>query len=138
MNRFATYLLIAVLSLPLVGQGQVLCIGADGHVAVESAFNGKCCGGSRPDRFGDAPVVSGPITDRDDCGLCADILIGSDVKADRAARLVFSSSASLAVPAFVALDDAPGIPTTPASHPPRQKGYANSPLSHLRTVTLLV
>lgn len=137
MNRFATYLLIAVLSLPLVGQGQVLCIGADGHVAVESAFNGKCYEGSRPDRFGDALVVFGSITDRDDCGACADILIGSDVKTDRSARLV-SSSVSLVVPALATLDDAPGIPTTPASRPPRQKGYANNPISHLRTVTLLV
>jgi len=137
MQRIATFLLIFLLALPLVGQGQVLCIGADGHVAVESAFNGKCCEGSRPGWFGDAPVVSGPITDRDDCGLCADILIGSDVKADRAARLV-SSSVSLVVPALAALGDVPGIPATPASHPPRQNGYANSPLSHLRTVTLLV
>jgi len=137
MQRIATFLLVFMLALPLVGQGQVLCIGADGHVALESAFNGKCFEGSRPDGFGGAPVVSGPISDRDDCGVCADILIGSDFKADRSGRLV-SSSVSLVVPAFVALEAVPQIPATPASHPPRQKGAANSPLSHLRTVTLLV
>lgn len=137
MYRVAIYLLILLLSLPLVGQGQVLCIGADGHVAVESARNGKCCDGSSPDRISDTLVVSGRSTAGDDCGVCTDIYISSAAKSDRAARAV-ASPVSFVVPMFPVLYEAPGISTSPASHPPRQKGYANSPLSHLRTVMILV
>lgn len=138
MLRTATCFLIAFLSLPSLGQGQVLCIGVDGHVALESAFNGKCCDAPQPTRSDGWPVVSGPLTDLSDCGLCADILVGGAANADRMARPKSSASPAFVLPLVAVLDRALGLPPIPASHPPRQAAPQNSPLSHIRTVSLLV
>lgn len=138
MRRTGTYLLIVLLALPLAGQGQVLCIGMDGHVALESAFNGKCCDGPQPARSGGWPVVSGSLADFSDCGLCADILIGGTANADRMARLQNGAPPTPLVPIAAIFVRVPGTSLVPASHPPRQAAHQNTPLAHLRTVTLLV
>lgn len=136
MKCLATCLLIALLSLPLVGQ--VICIGADGHVVVESALNGKCFDGPSRAATDVAFVVASPSADFSDCGVCVDILVGSNAKARRVVARHASSPVPLVLPVFIALNDAAGTPRNPASHPPRHRGCTNTPLAHLQTVSLLV
>lgn len=138
MKCLATRFLIAVLSLPLVGQGLVLCIGADGHVAVESASDGKCCDSPSRDVTGSAFVVALPPADSADCGICVDIVIDSNTEAGRVAARQAPAFAPSVLPVLIALDDALGTPCNSALHPPRHRGCTNTPLAHLRTVSLLV
>lgn len=138
MRRVGIYILMTLLVLPLTGQGQVLCIGVDGHVAIESAFNGKCCDAPQSARSVSWSVVSGPLTDFSDCGSCSDILIGSAVNSDRMARQQSSVSPALLLALVAVFDRDPALTSVRALHPPRQTAPRNNPLAHLLTVSLLV
>ena len=103
VNRRKSHIwcLIGVLCLMLaVGNSEalVLCIGQDGHVAIE-ASDSRCCGHLPWDSSIEVHVLRacGPSAQNDDCGACLDIPISSGAadafRASNGVRLELSACA---------------------------------------------
>jgi hypothetical protein len=75
MRSYILIVLSALLFIPTSGTGVALCIGADGHVALESARNGKCCQ-TGPSAVEVAYVLRSSFGNPDDCGICTDLVVG--------------------------------------------------------------
>lgn len=133
-SRKLSWLLIALLSLPVFSHGQVLCVGADGHWAIETAVAGKCCSdhASAPGLLHESV---GQKTEDSHCGTCADFVISGANQDDRSAH-----RGGLISPVAVCLSLVLTNPLPSFSHAafaPATPPILNTPLSHIRTVALL-
>ncbi|HNR34679.1 MAG TPA: hypothetical protein PKO36_05835 [Candidatus Hydrogenedentes bacterium] len=74
-------LAVNVAGIAYAGHGAVLCIAHD-HVAIESSFQGGCCGGTKtaehPERAIFASLKNTPIGNPAACGPCMDIPFASE------------------------------------------------------------
>jgi hypothetical protein len=132
-------ILIALMALPSSGRSLVLCLGADGHMAFESAVAGRCC--QEPSGQSESALLLAQASGtQSDCGLCADLIIGGD--ASTQLRLDTRARAVKVIPSVALFDSvaslAPVVLSTPFFRPPQRITGANTSLSHLRTVTILV
>lgn len=136
MRRFFIAALCLLSVLSHVGQGVVLCFGADGHVAVESAGDGKCCQETASTTPELSFVADGATTGG--CGVCSDVRVGDASVQKVAPTRVRDAAVQIAVD-FVSpkigiesINTSLRIPCTR-----RSLSISTTPLSHLRTVTLL-
>lgn len=130
-----TYILSALMALPLLGQAGVLCIGTDGHVDFSSMPNDECCEGR--DTTLNVLVSTVSLPGATDCDECTDFLLGSGVRAYRASRLV-SALLVIDTPALAASPYLPEITRSPIVCPDKRSAWVKTPLSHFRTVSLVV
>ena len=70
------WLLIYLIIIPMQLSDYVLCIGADGHVALEVSNNGRCCINTHAfDSEHAEATIAGTATEEDHCGSCIDLAI---------------------------------------------------------------
>lgn len=135
MKKTLLSVLFVLLSLPMQGRGQVLCIGADGHIAFESAPEGKCCDGAEYARI--AAAVLSSLPSAADCGDCTDILIRSNTTAYRASRLD-TAMLEVDLPALAVTPCLPEIAYNLAVPLPARPAMVKAARCHLRSVSLVV
>ncbi len=135
--RLLAILLCFCLSLGAL-DGRVLCVGADGHVAVERSIGGRC-----GDFFGGSSATHAPhvsLTEDHDshCGPCFDIALntGHFGKPDRSSQKIVAPVQALSPLAESANVLCNSVPSQRAWHflPPPRDGA----LSCLRTTILLI
>ena len=69
------WLLIYLIVIPMQLSNYVLCIGADGHIALEVSANGSCTDAHAFDPEHAEPTITGATTEEDHCGSCIDLAI---------------------------------------------------------------
>ena len=117
--------------------GVVLCVRADGHMAVEAAQHGRCGSHAASVAYREQAVT--PSSDTDHCGPCIDVTLVTSNRDDRqlmtAPRLLptLDAPALAAMPFFVPAD-AGALSPSFVLRPPV---FASS-LFALRTVVLLL
>jgi hypothetical protein len=119
--------------------GVVACIGADGHVAIEYAINGTCTsfGCEKTERPSTSSAIRPTVPSNSHCGSCIDIPFGAAEVNKQPVLHGTPPSANLhLVPDCQS--DAVGSGTTHAAGMTAQIcPFANTTLTHLRTVCLL-
>ena len=68
-------LLIYLTIIPTQLSNYVLCIGADGHVALEASTNGHCTDAHAFDPEHTEPTITEAASEEDHCGSCIDLTI---------------------------------------------------------------
>ena len=71
-------LLVCVLMAPVAAMDVVLCIGADGHVTLEAASNGRCSDAAVPTSAARRPQTTVTRASADHCGPCLDVPLSTD------------------------------------------------------------
>jgi hypothetical protein len=139
-RRSFQFIIIAVLSVFLLLPGQVmgtvLCIGADGHIALEIAKNGRCGNlSSVPSREHITPMPQ----NTDHCGVCVDVSLSASNSNDQQIFSAPSASPKLEAPvlALVPLVIAIYTESSPLYFVLPPASRANT-LIALRTVVLLL
>lgn len=121
-------LLLACLLLPGKIIGAVLCLGADGHIAVEAAHNGRC---------GTLPLQVFPSIDH--CGSCVDVRLSSDDAGHRKLTSVSSLVLKLEAPPLALIPSSLLLSTAPLTAPlVSRRLLPPGTLTFLRTMVLLV
>lgn len=69
------WLLIYLIIIPMQLSNYVLCIGADGHVALEVSNNGRCTDTHTFDSGHTEVTIAGTTTEEDHCDSCIDLAI---------------------------------------------------------------
>lgn len=69
------WLLIYLIIIPMQLSNYVLCIGADGHVALEVSTNGRCTDTHAFNSEHAEVMITGTTTEEDHCGSCIDLAI---------------------------------------------------------------
>ena len=69
------WLLIYFIIIPMQLSDYVLCIGADGHVALEVSTDGRCTGAHAFDPEHTEPMIAGAASEENHCGSCIDLTI---------------------------------------------------------------
>ena len=69
------WLLIYLPISPMQLSDYVLCIGTDGHVALEISTDGRCTDAHAFDSCHAAPMIAGAAMENDHCGSCIDLTI---------------------------------------------------------------
>ena len=69
------WLLIYLIIIPVQLSNYVLCIGADGHVALEVSTNGRCTDTHAFDSEHAEVTIAGTTTEEDHCGSCIDLAV---------------------------------------------------------------
>lgn len=135
-------IIIVLLSVFLLTPGQmigtVLCIGADGHIAVEVAENGRCGSLSTP-----VPPPREHITkmlpSTDHCGPCVDVSLSTSNIDDQPLLSAPSSLPKLEAPVLALVALAVSVSSeSPQTYFVLQPPPLASPLIALRTVVLLL
>ena len=133
------WLLIYLTIIPMQLSNYVLCIGADGHVALEASVNGHCTGLFAFDAEHAEVTIAGTTTKEDHCGSCIDLAIFVPLNAhlylvpanDGSIHLTVSSFALLTYPKSTSA-------ILPLTHPQHLSPLINPMLIALRTTTLLI
>ena len=68
-------LLIYLTIIPMQLSNYVLCIGADGHIALEISTDGRCTDTHTFDSEHTEPTITGAASEEDHCGSCIDLTI---------------------------------------------------------------
>jgi hypothetical protein len=129
-------LLSVFLLVPAQAMGTVLCIGADGHIALEVATNGRC---GNLSSVSPREYITQIPPNTDHCGGCIDVLLSASTSDEQQIFSAPSASTKLDAPGLALLAFAlPVSPASPQRHvvlPPVAR--ANT-LIALRTVVLLL
>lgn len=136
MRVFITATLCVLLVLSHLGKGVVLCFGGDGHVAIETAGDGKCC----QDRSNPTPGVNFFVADATGggCGVCSDVRLGgASVRTVTPTRLRDTATQVAVDVASPKINFESINVSRRVLCPRRTLSISTTPLSHLRTVTLL-
>lgn len=138
--------LVGVLIFFLIGQGSlsgfVLCLGADGHVAVEAAHEKRCGSPSNVTPREPTPNLSmfeAPKT-FDHCGPCLDFPVLVDGSTQQYIAPTQNTRSQIKTPIISALSSFRSVlvSTTPEDLQPLTPSLINPTLTLLRTVTLLI
>ena len=119
--------------------GAVLCIGADGHVAIEYATGGGCTSfvcenTARPSTDS---AIRPTVPPNSHCGSCVDIPLRPDGINNQLVLHKMSPSANLHLVSHGQWDVVCSEPTHVAGTTAQICPFANTTLTHLRTVCLL-
>ena len=133
------WLLIYLIIIPMQLSNYVLCIGADGHVALEVSINGRCTDAHAFDPEHMEPMIAGAASEEDHCGSCIDLTIFVPLNTE--AYLIPANDVSIH-PIVASLTVEAGqksaatilIPT-PCENIP---SFIDPTLVSLRTITLLI
>ena len=132
-------LLIYLTIIPMQLSDYVLCIGADGHVALEVSANGRCTDPHAFDSEHPEVTIAGTATEEDHCGSCIDLAIFVPLNTEL--YLVPSNAVSIhpTVSAFAFVPHQKSTPTIlPLTHRQDFSPFINPTLVALRTTTLLI
>ena len=132
-------LLIYLIIIPMQLSGYVLCIGADGHVALEGFISGHCTDPHASDSEHAEVTIAGTPTEEDHSGSCIDLAIFVPLNAhlylvptnDEAIHPDVSSFALGTLPKGTSV-------TLPLTHPQHLSLFINPTLKYLLTTTLLI
>jgi hypothetical protein len=123
-------LLSVVLLIPGQTMGAVLCIKADGHMAVEADHKGRCATFAAPvAAHSDEPTIT--ILPSDLCGPCIDVPLLSK-REDRQVLSAPSSITQFMPPALALLSDVVWVHTEPS-----QRNFVIQPPARARTLLAL-
>jgi hypothetical protein len=131
-------MLLCALVAPVAAMDNVLCIGADGHVAFETAHNGRCGTAVLQQSATVRPHTAVTLARADHCGPCVDIpTLTGDTRQQYLP--VLPSPIQSAVPALALVPDVLPLSPALATTPPLLAllSTPNSTLRALRTVVLL-
>ena len=98
LQSIAIMLLSVFLLVPVQAMGTVLCIGADGHIALEAGKNGRC--GSFSSESPREYITQLPQT-IDHCGGCIDVSLSASNSEDQQISSAPSASPKVEAPALV-------------------------------------
>ncbi|MYA72556.1 hypothetical protein F4009_20945 [Candidatus Poribacteria bacterium] len=133
------WLLIYLIIIPMQLSNYVLCIGTDGHVALEVSVNGHCRDIHAFDSEHAEVTVAGTTTEEDHCGPCIDLAIF--VPLNTQLYLVPANDGSIQ-PTVSAFALVPHEKSTAVilrlTHPEALSSFINPTLISLRTTTLLI
>ena len=133
------WLLIYLIIIPTQLSNYVLCIGADGHVALEVSANGNCTDTHAFDSEHAEVIIAGTPTEEDHCGSCIDLAIF--VPLNTQLYLIPANDGSIhpTVPTFALLTHQKSTSTIlPPMHLQDLSPFINPTLISLRTTTLLI
>ena len=133
------WLLIYLIIIPMQLSNYVLCIGADGHVALEISADGNCTDTHAFDSEHTEVTIAGTTTEEDHCGSCIDLAIF--VPLNTQLYLIPTNDVSIhpAVSAFALLTHQKSPSTIlPLTHLQDLSPSINPTLISLRTTTLLI
>ena len=133
------WLLIYLILIPMQLSDYVLCIGADGHVALEVSTNGRCTDTHAADSEHAAVTIARTTTEADHCGPCIDLAIFVPLNTQLYILPANDGSTHTTVSLFTRL---PHQKRTTSILPPRHlqdfSPFINLTLISLRTTTLLI
>ncbi len=136
------WLLLYLIIIPMQLSNYVLCIGADGHVALEVSGNGHCTGAHAFDSHDSEHAevtIAGTTTEEDYGGSCIDFAIFIPLNAHL--YLVPANDGSIHPPvsAFALVTPPKSISAILPLPPPQHLSlFMNPTLKSLRTTTLLI
>lgn len=136
LQSIVIVMLSVFLLMPGQAIGTVLCIGADGHIALEIAKNGRC---GHPSSVALREHVTQMPQNTDHCGPCVDVSLSASNSDDQQIFSAPSASPKLEAPVL-----ALGAVIIPVSIESPQRHFVLLPSSHastlvaLRTVVLLL
>lgn len=137
-SSLTALVLVGCLLIPLSATGFVLCLGADGHIALEPARNSRCANSMVPTASSWPQITSVP-SQPDHCGPCLDVSLSASTSDDPQMFAAPSASPEFAAPvlALVAF-----VLPVPVALPQRPYVVLSSSCAHtllaLRTVILLL
>ena len=111
-NRASVLVLLSLVATMNVSQAMVLCVGCDGHVAIEPAGHDHCADGTHICEFDAAQHRTGlaPDTGGERCRGCTDISmadeIGSDPSASAASKSLSAGMLAVSSPLLTPPNDA--------------------------------
>lgn len=133
------WLLIYLIIIPMQLSNYVLCIGADGHVALEVSTNGRCTDTHAFDSEHAEAIIAGDATEEDHCGSCIDLAIFVPLNTE-----LYLVPANNVLPHPTVSSFAPVPPQKrtstilPLTHLQDISPFTNPTLRSLRTTTLLI
>lgn len=133
------WLLIYLILIPMQLSNYVLCIGIDGHVALEVSVNGRCTDLHAFDSEHAEVTIAGTTTAEDHCGSCIDLAIFVPLNAQL--YLVPANDVSIqpTVSSFALVPHQKNTSVIlPVTHPAHLSPLINPTLISLRTTTLLI
>ena len=133
------WLLIYLIVIPMQLSNYVLCIGTDGHVALEVSINGCCTDTHAFDSEHAEVTIAGTTTEKEHCGSCIDLAIF--VPLNTQLYLIPANDGSIhpTVSAFALLTHQKSTSTIlPPTHLQDLSPFINPTLISLRTTTLLI
>lgn len=133
------WLLIYLIIIPMQLSDYVLCIGADGHVALEVSDNGRCTHMHAFDAEHTEGTITGTTTEEDHCGSCIDLAIF--VPLNTQLYLVPANDGSIhpTVSSFALVTPQKRTAAIlPVTHSRHLSPFINPTLIYLRTTTLLI
>ena len=133
------WLLIYLTLIPMQLSNHVLCIGADGHVALEVSVNGHCTDPHAFDAEHAEVAITGITAAEDHCGPCIDLAIF--VPLNDQLYLVPANDGSIhpTVSSFaLVMHQKSTSAILPLTHPQHLSPFINPTLISLRTTTLLI
>lgn len=133
------WLLIYLTIIPMQLSNYVLCIGADGHIALEVSVNGHCTAPHAFDSEHAEVTIAGTITEKDHCGSCIDLAIFVPLNAQLYLVPPNDGSIQPTVPSFALVTHPKStFAILPLTHPRHLSLFINPTLISLRTTTLLI
>lgn len=133
------WLLIYLTISPMQLSNYVLCIGADGHVALEVSVNGHCTDPHAFDLEHAEVTIAGTITEEDHCGSCIDLAIFVPLNAQLYLVPANDGSIHPIVSSFALVTHRKSTSAIlPLTHPQHLALFINPTLISLRTTTLLI
>lgn len=134
-----SWLLIYLIIIPMQMSGYVLCIGADGHVALEASTNGHCTDIHAPDLEHAEVTIAGTTPEADHCGACIDLAIFVPLDTQRSLIPTNDGATHPPVSTFALVTHQKGTATIlPFTHLQGRSPFINPILISLRTTTLLI
>ncbi len=133
------WLLIYLTLIPMQLSNYVLCIGTDGHVALEVSVNGRCTDVHAFDSEHAEVAIAGTTTEEDHCGSCIDLAIFVPLNAQLYLVPANDGSIQPTVSSFaLVLHQKSSSAVLPLTHPRHLSPLINPTLISLRTTTLLI
>ena len=133
------WLLIYLIIIPMQLSDYVLCIGTDGHVALEVSTDGRCTDAPNFDLCHAEPIITAAGSKDNHCGSCIDLAIFVPLNTER--YLVPANETSIQpTVSSLALGTCQKRSATIPIPTPRQNtpSFADPTLISLRTTTLLI
>ena len=133
------WLLIYLIIIPMQLSNYVLCIGTDGHVALEVSVNGRCTDTHAFDLEHTEVTIAGTTTEEDHCGSCIDFAIFVSLNAQLYLVPANDGSIHPTVSSFACVTHQKSTSAIlPLTHSEHLSPFINPTLISLRTTILLI